>query len=325
MFCFGQGKIDSLTQAGIKYHDNGEYAKAIEVYKEGLKIDSKSTLLNDELSLSYLHSGDNEKALKHSNFVIKQNKDHLLPSYIAKGSALSNMGKTKRAIKVFKEGIKIFGDKYQLYFNLGITYSKMQDNKNAESAFISSITHNSNHISSHYALAIVEIQEGKRVESLMCLYYFLLLEPSSKRAEMAYSLLKKQLGGNVRIDENDSIKINISFDPKIMKSEFLPAELMIPMLEASNLYKENKDKSPEELFIDNTKSLFSVLGELLEDGKKSNIWWNFYVPFFYDLAKSEYIDVFCYYISASSNKKAREWLKINDVRLKEFIKWVKDN
>ena len=323
--CFGQGKIDSLVQVGIQYHDNGEYEKAIKVYNQALKIDPKSTLVNYELAMTYMYSGNNKKAIEHSDIVIEQKKDHLLPAYITKGSALSNLGKVKQAIKLFKEAIAKFGDNHLLHFNLGICYSKMQDDKNAELAFIHAVTANPNHTSSHYGLGIIEKQQNQRVQSLLSLYYFLLLEPSSKRAETAYKLLKEQFGGNVKKDKNNPNNINIFLDSKSMKSEFSVAEMMLAMLEASNSLEENKDKNPDELFIENTKTFFTVLGELREnEKKKANVWWNFYVPFFYDLAKSEYMDVFCYYISVSSNENAREWLETNDEKFEEFKNWIKE-
>ena len=326
MLSFGQNKIDSLVQVGIQYHDKGEYAKAIEVYNEALKIDPKSTLVNYELSLSYMYLGDNEKAIKHSDFVIKQKKDLLFPSYVAKGSSLSNLGKTKKAIKVFKEGIKKFGNNYNLHFNLGVTYSKIQDNKNAELAFINAITDKPDHASSHYALALIKYQQDERVQSLLSLYYFMFLELDSKRAETAYKLIKDQLGGNVQKDENNPMNFTVLLDPKRMESEFGAAEIMIAMLEASNSLEENKDKTPEELFAENTKSFFSVLGELKENDKqKSNIWWDFYVPFFYDLAKSDLTDVFCYYISLYQNVKAKEWIENNFERFEDFGKWLEEN
>lgn len=322
--CFGQDKIDSLVQVGIQYHDKGEYAKAIQVYNEALKIDPKSTLVNYELSMTYMYSGDNEKAIKHSDVVIKQKKDLLLPAYITKGSALSNSGKIKQAIKLYEEAIKKFGDNYLLYFNLGISYSKIKDNDNAEQSFIKAIMDKSSHTSSHYGLALLEYQKDNRVQSLLSLYYFLMLEPNSKRSETAYNLLKKQLGGNVQKDNSNSVNINIFVNPKSMDSEFGAADIMIAMLEASNSLEENKDKTTEELFIENTKSFFSVLGELHENEKKSNIWWDFYVPFFYNLAKSEYMDVFCNYISISSNGNARKWLETNNEKLENFGKWISE-
>jgi tetratricopeptide (TPR) repeat protein len=156
IFCFGQSEIERLVQVGIQYHDKGEYAEAIEVYKKALKIDPKSTLVNYELSLTYMYAGDNENVIKHSDVVIKQKKDHLLPAYITKGSALDNLGKTTQSIKLFKEAIAEFGNNYLLYYNLGINYSKIHDNKNAELAFIEAITSKPNHASSHYVLALLE-------------------------------------------------------------------------------------------------------------------------------------------------------------------------
>lgn len=320
--CFGQSnEIESLVQAGVQHQDKGEYAKAIELYNKALNIDPKSELVNYELAMTYMYSGDNEKAIKHSDVVIKQNKELLLPAYIAKGSALSNLGKTKDAIKVFEEALAKFGEHHMVYFNIGISYSKIQENEKAELAFINAIKNNPNHASSHYALAIIKNEQGERVPSLLSLYYFLLLEPSSKRAETAYQLLQKQLGGNVQKDANDPMKINIFLNSK--ETEFSTIETLLAMLEASSSLEENKDKTPEELFAKNTQLLFSMLGEQKEQDKnKSIFWWDFYVPFFYDLRKSGFTEVFCNYISLSSNKKAREWLQTNEEKLDNFGKWL---
>ncbi len=320
---FGQSKIDSLVQVGTQYHDKGNYAKAIEIYNEALEIDPKSPLVNYELSMTYMYSGDYEKAIKYSDVVIKQKKDLLLPAYITKGSSLSNLGEIKQAIKLYNEAIKKFGDNYLLYYNLGISYSRVPDSKKAESAFINAIANNPNHASSHYGLALTEKDNNQRVQSLLSLYYFLLLEPSSKRAETAYSLLRKQFGGNVQKDKDNPNNINIFINPDNANSEFSSAELMISMLEASNSLEENKDKTPEELFIDNTKSFFTMMGELGEKESKKNIWWNMYIPFFYKLAQSEYMDVYCYYISQSSNENAKKWLKENSEKFEKFGEWLK--
>ena len=322
MPCFGQGNIDNLVQLAMDYHDIGEYETAIGIYHEALRIDPKSTLVNYELAMTYVYLGNYEKAIKHSDIVIKQKKDNVLLAHITKGSALSNLGKTKQAIKTFNDAIKKFGDNYLVYFNLGITYFNTHDNKNAETAFINAITNNPNHNSSHITLAFTEMRLNNRVQAILSLYYFLLLEPSSARSETAYFLLKEQLVGSVQKDEHDPNKINIMIDSQTFDSEFGTAELMLAMLEATNSIEENKNKTPEELFIENTKSFFMMLGELRENNKKENIWWNFYIPFFYELAKSEYIDVFCHYISISSNNNAVEWLKTNDDKFENFINWI---
>ena len=326
LFSFGQNnKIDSLIRIGIQHHDDGEYQKAIEIYNAALKIDPKSTLANYELSMTYMYAGDYEKSIKYSNIVIKQKDKHLLPAYIVKGSSLDNLGKTKQSIKLFNKAIAEFGDHYLLHYNLGVNYSKMQDYKNSESAYINAIMANHDHASSHFGLALTKSNQDQRVQSLLGLYYFLLIEPSSERAKTAYKLLKEQLGGSVQKDENNPKNINVLINSQRMESEFGAAEIMLAMLEASNSLDENKGKTPDELFIENTKSFFTVLGELNEKEKKTNIWWDFYVPLLYELAKSEYMDVFCYYISISSNEKATEWLETNNEKLENFAKWLNED
>jgi hypothetical protein len=137
-------------------------------------------------------------------------------------------------------------------------------------------------------------------------------------------MLKEQLGGSIHKDKNNPMNINLLVNKQSMDSEFGAAEVLLTMLEASNTLDKNKNKTPDELFIENTKSFFTVLGELNEIENKSNIWRNFYVPFFYKLAKSDYMDVFCYYISISSNEKASEWLNNNNEKLENFGEWLNE-
>jgi tetratricopeptide (TPR) repeat protein len=318
---YGQNSIDSLVKVGIKYHDNGEYDKAIEVYKKALEIEPKSTLVNCEISLTYMYAGDCKKCIKHSDLVIKLNKEHVVSAYINKGSCLDVLGKTKESIKLFEEAIKKHGGNNLLYYNLGIDYYKIKDYKKAEVAFIDAINQKPSHASSHFALGNIKYEENQRVPSLLSLYYFLFLEPTSTRAKTAYLLLKKQLEGNVQKDANNPNNINITLNSSQLGSEFNAADLIISLFKASNSFDENKNKTEEELFINNTKSFFTVLGE---SKKSNNIWWDFYTPFFYKLAQTNHIETFCYYIIQSSNDKAIEWIDENSEKIEQFDNWLSE-
>ena len=59
------------------------------------------------------------------------------------------------------------------------------------------------------------------------------------------------------------------------------------------------------MFVKNTDSFFNVLGELKKKNNKG-IWWEFYVPFFYDIASSPHLEAYCNYISASSKESAQK-------------------
>jgi tetratricopeptide (TPR) repeat protein len=316
----GQSVVKNLVKIGIDLHDKGDYEGAIDVYKQALNIDPNSALVHYEIAMTYMYAKDFENCIRHSDIVIDLNGQYLLPAYVTKGSCLDYMGRTDESISLFKKGLKKFGDHFLLYYNLGYNYYQIQDYEKARETLILSINTNSRHTSSHLLLGYLMNDMNNKVQSLLCLYYFLYLEPDSPRARQAYDLLQDQFTGHVERDAEKPGQINIFIDPD-SESEFGAANMLISMLEASNTLEENKGKSEEELFIENTRSFFSILGELKKK-KNHGLWWEFYTPFFYDLAKSKHIDTFCYYIIQSSNEKAGQWLEAHPDNFDQFKEWL---
>ncbi len=319
--CYAQEEIDSLAYEGIKLHDKGEYEKAIEIYKKALAIDSLSAGINYEMAVTYMSLKDYDNVIKHSDIVIAQNNQNLMHAYIAKASALDYMGRTKESIAVFEEVIEKFGDYYLLHYNLAYSCYNIKEYEKAEKALINAISSNSYHGSSHFLLGFLMANLGNKTKSLLCLHYFLLLEPNTERSKTAYNLLQEQFNGNVEQDAHEPNKFNVFMNSNSKDTVFRSIDLMISLLEATKTIETNKDKSEEELFVENTKTFFDMLGNK-NDEKKYGIWWNLYIPFFNELAKSDYLETYCYYISQSSNEKAAEWVEEHDEEVEEFLKWA---
>ena len=322
-FLYSQISVDSLVEVGIQYHDNGEFVQAIETYKTALEIEPNSPLVNYEIALTYMYSGDYQNAIKHSDKVIKRNDKYLLQAYLVKGSCLDYLGKTKESIKLFKKGIKKFGDDHLLNYNLGYNYYNIKEFDKAEKAFIKAINTKANHASSHLFLGYLMYEKNQRVQSLLSLHFFLLLEPNSERSQNAYNLLQSQLSGGVERNQEEPGKIDIFLSPDQLKSEFGTIDVMITILEASKSLEENEGKSDDQMFIENTTSFFKILGEH-KTKENAGFWWDFYVPFFYLIAESEHIDTYCYYISQSTKETATDWLKENEKRVTDFAKWLSE-
>ena len=320
---FSQPEIENLVKEGIQYHNNKEYDKAIETYEKALETNPNSTLVNYEIALSYFSKGNYKEAVKHSDVVLKQDKDLLLQAYMTKGSALDMLGKTKESIKLFNKAIKKTEGHYLLYYNLGLNYYKISDLENAEENVIKAIDLNPNHSSSHLMLANINNKKGNSVQTLLSSHYFLFLEPNSQRSLDAYSMLQQNFGGNVTKDNEKPNTINILLSSN-NDSQFGAAELMVSMLEASKSLEENEGKSDDEMFVENTEKFFKVLGELKKK-KNKEIWWTFYTTFFYDLAKSEHLETYCRYITQIGNENSKKWIEENTNALNEFDKWLKNN
>ena len=160
---------------------------------------------------------------------------------------------------------------------------------------------------------------GNNVPSLLANHFFLLLEPNSGRSADALAFLKTNFAGNVKQKEG-STDITIFLSPD--DNEWSSAEMMIGMMAASNTLEENKDKSEAQLFAENTESFFKILGELNDE--QSGLWWDFYIPFFYDIAKSDHITVYCAYIAQVAMEDQQSWATENEEQLDAFFNWLNE-
>lgn len=319
---FGQDgdRVKALIAEGTQLHDAGRYDEAVDKYKAALAIDGSSWEACYEISFTYMVTGKYAEAIVYSKKVVDMDKDGLQGAYIVLGSCLDLTGKSDQAVKVYEKGLKKFPRSSLLSYNLGLTLYNQKEYDRAEALIVQAISNNPKHGSSHLVLSAVMQAKGQRVKSILPLYYFLMLEPNSKRSPSRYATLMAQLGQGVTQKDEKNIDVRIPFNSS--KSDaFSPAEMMVSLQAASRYMDENKGKSEAELFVETTRSLFSVLGELKKDN--SDFWWDLYVTQLYDLVKTGNVEAFCYYISQSDKTKGSErWIFENPGKMQALTSWM---
>jgi tetratricopeptide (TPR) repeat protein len=308
--------LEDLVKEGIQYHDNGDYSKAIETYKMALEIDPNSGLANYEIALTYFSTKDYKNAEIHSKKAVDANDGPRMQAYTMYGNSLDMQGETKKAIKVFEKAIKDY-DNYLLYYNYALTCLNAGETEKAYDATIKAILNNSSHASSHMILSQVMEKKGSRVKAMLSLYFFLMLEPNSTRSAANYQALRNFI--DLGVTQTSEMNINVSV-PADKDADFGAAEMMISLSKASNTLEENKGKTELELFAENNYNIFSILGELKKENK--GFWWDFYVPFFYEMATKNMVKPFSYYISQSAGEEAIKWIEENDDEFEKFKNWV---
>ena len=165
------------------------------------------------------------------------------------------------------------------------------------------------HASSHFLLGLSMVTQGKRVQGMLALYNFLLLEPKSKKSASVLQTLEEEWAkGKTK-----------SASQKKEADEFYTADLMIDMLESAKKNEANKNKPAMVLFAENTNTFFTILGEAKKD--KKGFWWNFYVDYFYKLAVNHHTEALCYYITQSRDGAYEEWLKDNLKKMEALSEW----
>ncbi|NME71532.1 tetratricopeptide repeat protein [Flammeovirga aprica] len=308
--------VEELVRVGISYHDKGDYKKAIEVYSKALEADPNSNLVMFEMAFSHNALQEYKKTIKLCKKIIANPGENVVHTYVLYGNTLDQMGKPKKALKVYEEATKT-SDNYLLFYNYGLTCYNTGDYDKAYGLFLKAIANNSAHPSSHLLLSKVMAKKNSRIKSMLPLYYFLMLEPNTERASIEYQNLRKLMDTGVSQSSPSNIDISISMND--MDSDFTAAEMMISLSNVTKNLEENKDKSDLELFAMRNKNIFNILGELKKDNK--GFWWEFYVPVFYDLSTKGHVDSFSHYISLTADEEALEWIKENDEEFKKFSEW----
>jgi tetratricopeptide (TPR) repeat protein len=316
-----EDKIRKLIAQGTQLHDKGKYEEAIIRYKTALDIDKNSSLANYELSYTYMTMQKYDEAIKYSKRVLELNGGQQEHAYLVLGNSLDMTGKPKEAISVYEEGLMKFPQSNLLNYNIAFTAYNLGDYEKAEHSAINAIQINPTHASSHLILASIMQEKGERVKAILPLYYFLFLEPNSKRSLTIYRILRTLLSQGIEKKSDKEVNVEVP-SSAIKDSIFGPAEMMLGILGANKYLEENIEKSEFEVFVQTNKSLFSVLSEIKKDNK--GIWWDLYVTAFQSLVHSGNCEAFSYYISQSTNSDdVKSWMANNPTKMELLQDWLK--
>lgn len=314
--------FNKYIENGIALHDEGQYLQAIKQYEKALKIDKKSALAYYEIALSHYALDNKKSALKYANKAFKSRGGQDMPMlYEMKGSLLDDMGKAKQAIKVYQKGIQRFPDDHLLHFNMGITYARMNMQNKAKNAFITTISKNYSHPSSHYYLGKMMEEQGRKIPAIMSYYFFLMLEPETLRADEIYDKLMNLLIKSESEVGNQKIEINLGAGD-MSELEFTPMELLLYIDITKEEGEEEIPKTDTEKLIAKTTLLFSAMKE--KDDGKQGIWWDFYAPYYAHLAECEVITAFCHHIGLSKGGDIALWMEAHEEEAIDFVNCVNE-
>lgn len=315
------GEVHNLVTQGVTLFDSGKYEEAVEKFEAALKIDPRSDVANYEMAAAYFALGKYDKCITHCDKALGPNSMFMDAAYMLKGNALDMAGKPQDAIKVYLKSLKNNPDNNLTHYNLGLTYYKLKEFDDSEKSLQNALQIKSTHAASHLLLGYLMEEKGERLKSILALFNFLLLEPKGQRAETAYTVLQEQLSKGVKKTGDNTITISLA-PPDGKADDFRTAEMMISLLEASKGTEKNADKTEEQVFVQNTESLFGMLGGLQKD--KKGFWWDFYVRFYNDMNEEKHVEALCYFISQTKEKNApvQAWLQANQSKVERLMYWV---
>jgi len=313
-------EAEDLLRRGVGYHDRGNYETAIDYFNRAMELAPDHPVIYYEIAFTRIAMGEADAALElaEKGIASAQARKYyeVIPTLLdLKGSALYNLDRNEEAIKVYLQAINEYGANTFLYYNLAINYYSLDRREEAVETLLKGLLLNPNHASSNYLLGKICMEDGKKTQAFYALCYFLIMEPNTARATQSYNTIQYMLGNE---EEGIGVRDNGSFTA---------ADMIISV--AFSLDEENIRMSDAQKMQAKLHYVFTNLEDQKNSGKISRsagdeLWWDFYSPFFYRIAKSSYMGTFSRYIGLSVDPDAEKWIENGRDEIEGFFDWLNE-
>jgi FOG: TPR repeat len=314
-----------LVAEGIVLHDKKDFDGAIRKYEEALKENADNVEALYEMGFSYSEKQDYKKALELAYRGARYKSNLLTGFYVIAGNSLDHLGESKKAIDVYKAGLKIAPQGWMLHYNLGVTYRNIGKPEDARKSLKKAAAINPDYANSHLVLGDVFNKGNYKTPALLALSRFLVLEPNTPRSDFANRIIQEILQGGVSVgDDPSKITIALNLSDKKDEGDFGGVDVLIGLSKAGEHIEENKGKTKAQLGVGQFELIFAVLAEQSSREKQSKFVWKYYVPYFTEMKSRNYVEPFYYYINRrSEDAEVQKWLDGNFRRVNEFLNWSK--
>lgn len=232
------------------YENEGGMRKAIDEYVQAIDLNKKDYASYYKVA-KLLNGLDKKEEASQMLYNLLNKKPEVTDASILLGEILIENEMYKEAVNVYQDALKYDQVNYDLYYNLGIAYTMLNDFQNAKTCYekaaeINSLLYNAKYSLAEIALIYKDLEEAER-------RFLEAIEDEELSADGYYELSKIYL---IKGDKETAIKyINTAIDsnskkivPKVKKDPiFIPimAKISIPFnLEEPNL--EEMEKRLEE-------------------------------------------------------------------------------
>jgi len=312
-------KQNDIIKQGVELHNQGKFIEAIAQFNEVLKNDPQNAYANYEIAFSLYALKKPKEAIPHLEKTVQADNTSIsVAAYALLGSIYDGDNQQQKAIEAYNKAIKINPSYPQIYYNLGIAYFRNQQYAEAENSAIEAIKKNPKHPGSQRLYALVTFHQNKRMNALMGLCSFLLLEPAGPRAAEAYGNIQHIIQGGVLT--NDKGKKTIVLPAKDEK-ETNTLNLGLSVVVASS---KTKNLSGSTLLEYQLKTFFALAGQLSEKKTDKTFFDDFFVSYFYKLSQSNNMPAFAHTIALTDKTSNNaQWNKDNVAQVNAFDEWVK--
>jgi Tfp pilus assembly protein PilF len=317
-----------IINEGIKLHDLKQYDEAIKKYEQVLKENPNNYEALYEMALSFYYKKDMRNALETAYKLVQYKSNIGLLGYGLIANVLDDSGKPKEAIELYQKAIKqLEGDAEpqphlsSFYYNLGITYFRQKQYKEAREASKKAVELNFKYASANYLLAVIYHGTKYKVPALLAAARLMPLEINTDRAKQSAAIFLDILNPAKKDEKTGNINIFLDMNAPKDEGDFGTFDLILGTLTAVKSEKD-KDKTENEIFAEAVDTVISLLEE--DKKLKSTFVGKTYIPYMVEMKKQGFSKTFAYLVlQQNGNKEALKWLVENEQQNVKFINWAR--
>ncbi len=310
---------EALVRQGVTLYDKGEYKEALKILERARDIWPRSSTILSEVALTRYSLGDYDGCLRLADSILVIRDNNLTQGYLLKASALMQQGKLAESSEILIDGIRDTGGDVELFYNLGINFITEKKFNEAEICFLNAINFKPTHSSSYLRLAELN-RETNPAKALLAACQFLLLEPNSKRSKPAFELIEQILNGKFISASMDLQKSQDSDHALDADSTYVFANVIL-RLDAETNFKNNGIVDFDYFSAELKKISLKCIERI--EYEEHDVWRGYLIPFFADIFKSGFGDVFCNYIAQSRWSACSLWLNNRRSEFERFTAFLK--
>ena len=183
-----------------------------------------------ELAFTLYEKGEVEQAVETALKGSKYISDQLPRFYVLIANAFDDHGRPNEAINIYLEGIKFLSNakehadqRSSLYFNLAVTYLKLNRSTEARQALKEAVATDHGYASPHYMLSNVYHRTRYKIPAFLAASRFITLEPNTKLTAGAANIIVDVLKAAERDPVSGEINIVIDLKPPVDEGDFAGA------------------------------------------------------------------------------------------------------
>lgn len=309
-------------KAGVRLHDQGQYAQAIAIYEAVLGENADCVVAMAELATTLNAKGDNARAIDVATRGLQYQSPQVPSFYMLLGSAYDDLGDLAKALDAYERGLAI-APTALLHYNIAVTLARAQREDEAKEHLKQAALLDPNHATSQLQLGKLWLRHGYTSQGVLALSRFLVLEPGSQRTGEVFRAWLDALRRDVTVGADGKMTMGARRAPDTAEGDFTRADLMIGIGRTASLVGA-AGKTEAQQLIAQLDGWFKLLdNEQVTD--RSAFAWRYYVPYFVELQKKGYTELFVYWVSQRSDLGGvREWVADagNRQRVNAFLQWT---